>query len=55
MRAASSARRSTRTRNEDDANHYLFVDAAQAFILPKSEVALFAGPFERHTAHLKRR
>lgn len=41
-------------RDEDETNHYLFVDAMQAFILPRADVAPFAEVFERHTAHLRR-
>ena len=41
-------------RDEDDANYYLFIDAMQALVLPRSAVASFANEFERHTAHLKR-
>jgi hypothetical protein len=40
-------------RDEDESNYYLFVDAAQAFILPRSAMAPFAPEFERYTAHLK--
>lgn len=38
--------------DEDDANYYLFVDAMQAFVLPRSVVAGIAEQFARHTAHL---
>ena len=41
-------------REEDDANHYLFLDAMQAVVLPRAVVAAsFAEEFERLTAHLK--
>ncbi|MCZ8256273.1 MAG: YcxB family protein [Polaromonas sp.] len=40
-------------RDEDDANHYLFIDAAQALIFPRSAMAPFASEFEQYTAHLK--
>ena len=39
--------------DEDDANYYLFVDAMQAFVLPRSVVAGIAEQFARHTAHLR--
>jgi len=39
-------------RDEDDANYYLFVDAMQALVLPRSTVASFADQFEQRTAHL---
>lgn len=39
--------------DEDDANYYLFVDAMQAFVLPRSAVEGMAEQFARHTAHLK--
>jgi len=38
--------------DEDDANYYLFVDAMQAFVLPRSAVVGVAEQFARHTAHL---
>jgi hypothetical protein len=41
--------------DEDDANYYLFVDAMQAFVLPRSVVAGVADEFARYTAHLKAR
>lgn len=40
-------------RDEDAANYYLFIDAAQAFIFPRAAMAPFAAEFERYTAHLK--
>jgi hypothetical protein len=40
-------------RDEDDANYYLFIDAAQALIFPRSAIAPFAAEFEQYTAHLK--
>lgn len=39
--------------DEDDANCYLFVDAMQAFVLPRSAIAGFSEQFARHTAHLR--
>ncbi|MDP9603963.1 UNVERIFIED_ORG: hypothetical protein J2W38_003759 [Variovorax paradoxus] len=41
-------------RDEDDVNHYLFLDATHAVVLPRAVVAAsFADRFERFTAHLK--
>jgi hypothetical protein len=40
-------------RDEDEVNYYLFIDATQAFIFPRSAMAPFAAEFEQYTAHLK--
>lgn len=41
-------------REEDEANHYLFLDAMQVIVLPRAVVAAsFADDFERLTGHLK--
>lgn len=40
-------------RDEDNANYYLFIDAAQALIFPRFAMAPFVSEFEQYTAHLK--
>lgn len=40
-------------RDEDDANYYLFIDAAQALIFPRAAMAPVAAEFDQYTAHLK--
>lgn len=41
------------TRDEDDANYYLFVDEMQALVLPKAAIAGFESEFKQYTQHLK--
>lgn len=41
-------------RDEDDANYYLFVDATEAFVLPRAAIGNRAADFERYTVHLKK-
>jgi hypothetical protein len=38
---------------EDDTNHYLFLDAMQAIILPRAAVAPFAATLLEQTSHLR--
>jgi len=40
-------------RDQDDTNHYLFIDAMQALVIPRSAMALAATDFEKYTRHLK--
>lgn len=39
-------------REDDEHNHYLFVDRAQAIVLPRLAMAPLAQALEQHTAHL---
>lgn len=39
-------------REEDKFNYYLFVDEAQALVLPKDAVAPYAAEFDEYTAHI---
>jgi hypothetical protein len=41
-------------RGDDDANHYLFVDEAQALILPRAAMTPLADELERYIAHIKK-
>lgn len=40
-------------REEDDANYYLFIDAMQALVLPRSAMVPFVAQLEQYTAHIK--
>jgi hypothetical protein len=39
--------------DEDEANYYLFVDAIQAFVLPRKALADVLAEFEQYTKHLR--
>ena len=41
------------SREEDEANYYLFIDAMQALILPRAAMAPLAAQLEQYTAHIK--
>ena len=41
------------SRDEDDTNYYLFIDAMQALVLPRTAIAAFVSEFEQYTRHLK--
>jgi YcxB-like protein len=41
------------SREEDDANYYLFIDAMQALVLPRAAMAPFVAQLEQYTAHIK--
>ena len=40
-------------RAEDEANYYLFIDAMQALVLPRTAIAPFVAQLEQYTAHIK--
>jgi hypothetical protein len=39
--------------DEDETNYYLFIDAMQALVLPRTAIAPAAAEFEQYTRHLK--
>jgi YcxB-like protein len=39
--------------DEDEANYYLFIDAMQAFVLPRKAISGMLAEFEQYTKHLK--
>jgi hypothetical protein len=41
------------SRDEDDANYYLFIDAMQALVLPRTAMASFLAQLDEYTAHIK--
>lgn len=41
------------SREEDDANHYLFIDAMQALVLPRAAMAPLVAELDQYTAHLR--
>ena len=41
------------SRDEDDANYYLFIDAMQALVLPRAAMAPVVAQLEQYTAHIK--
>jgi hypothetical protein len=40
-------------REDDEVNYYLFVDAMQALVLPRSAMATLADELEQYTAHIR--
>ena len=40
-------------RDEDETHYYLFIDAMQALVLPRTAIAPAAAEFEQYTRHLK--